>query len=147
MGKTLLSSTECLPGTIRLFGRGAWGEDVFQYKGYGEIQEEMVGHFFPRSYSSRAPERGTFRSKKKLFIKTPADLSFLRTFSSCPHLNSTTVLRISHKLGDRPAWKLFLRLSSLWLNFCSLLCVLLPLALMQEWALKWCISVGQTRSW
>lgn len=79
--------------------------------------------------------RGTFRKKKKLIIITPADV-FLCTLSSCPHLNFTTLLRISHKLGGLPTWKLFLRLSSLWLNFCSLFCVLLPLDLTQEWALK-----------
>lgn len=115
---------------------------LFQYKGYGKIQEEMMGHLFPWSYSSRAPERGTFRRKKKWFIVTPGDMSFLCTLSSCPRLNAMTLFRISHKLGHLPVWKLFLRLSSLWLIFSSLLCVLLPLDLMQEWALKWCISVG-----
>lgn len=137
-----LAELHWVPGRSGCLAEEHGVKTLFQCKGYGEIQEKMLGHLFPWGYSSRASERGTFRRKKKIFIITPADISFLWTFSSCRHLNSTTLLRMSHKLGDLPAWKLFLRLSFLQLNFFSLLCVLLPLALMQEWALKQCILVG-----
>lgn len=98
---------------------------LFQYKGYGKIQEEMMGHLFPWSYSSRAPERGTFRRKKKWFIVTPGDMSFLCTLSSCPHLNAMTLFRISHKLvflfgSSSSGYPLFGLISPLCSVFCCL---------------------------
>lgn len=93
-GKTLLSSTECLPDQV------GWQRSMgWRPCSSTKIMVRLLS--LPMKLLQQGlRKRGTVRKKKKLFITTPADMSFLCTSSSCPYLNSATLLRIFHKLGD-----------------------------------------------